>query len=341
MTEQDKKDRDIAPVAAGAVAGGAAVAGAAVIGAKVRPGRGGSCDLSFQQTQALEEQNRQLRAQVEEMQRRIDAGSAPAPRDDDGILLPGADGVMRRLSPSDIQRAHREHAATMTSAEVDERVARGFDQATRPAGADGRFENYARIMREVDSRDAEAFARMVEAFGITMRREAPADFALLTEKYGKEKLAGLIEGFLKEARVADPGRVAEALARTTSVLSLVEDRAWLRVMADVSTRGFIEVGRDIADFMETMPGAEVPRELLERSLGAYRQALALHRYDRFHVRKVGQALRSQGEQVLGLERIDPEGFRPPTQTAQQINEQIAANEQAILDLRRQAEEGGC
>lgn len=270
-------------------------------------GKGNNCDEPFQRVQELQEENRRLHQQMEAMQRQMRvAGLEPLPEGaGKTVLLPGLDGTMRSLNTADLQRGYRNLAATMDSAEVDARVERGFDQLTRPQGDEGRFSNYDRILREVDISNAESYARLTEALGITHERTAPDDFALVTTVYGREKLASVMASYFRQADVgvADADLLARAAVKAMPALNAVENKVWLRFWADRTKRVFMESTDEVVDYMRSIPGAPPPVELLDKAFRHYRLALAMERHNNLVTRRHAQALRSQQEEILGLEQF--------------------------------------
>ncbi|MBM5817628.1 MAG: hypothetical protein FJ083_13890 [Cyanobacteria bacterium K_Offshore_surface_m2_239] len=172
-------------------------------------------------------------------------------------------------------------------------------------GADGRFANYDRILKEVDIADAADYARLTEALGITLERIAPEDFQFITTQYGREKLAAIMSSYFRqeELGIADAELLAQATVRSMPALNAVENKVWLRFFADRAKRNFIDDMGEIVNYMNALPGAEVPRELLDEGFRSYRLALALERHNNLVTRRHAQALRSQQEDLLSLRQF--------------------------------------
>lgn len=264
---------------------------------------GNNCDDAFQQAQQLQEDNRRLQQQMDEMQRQMRAAGvySYAPKGDE-IILPGANGVPKVLDTADVKRGYKQLAGTMTSGEVDGLVSRGINELARPTGADGRFQNYDRILREVDIGNVEDYARLAEALGITLQRIAPDDFALITQTYGKERILELVSNYYRNLGASDVDILARAAAKTAPVLNAVENKVWLRFWADRSKRTFLDTVEEIRTYMNAIPGAPVPPELKQQAFKQYKLALALERHNNLVSRRHAQALRSQQE-ILGLEQF--------------------------------------
>ncbi len=263
---------------------------------------GNNCDDAFQQIQELQEQNRKLQEQADEMERQMKAANIySSAAKGDSVVLPGRNGPVE-LDTADIQRGYQQLAGTMSSAEVDDIVARGFDKLAKPNGAEGRFQNYDRILREVDISTAEDYAKLAEALGITHERIAPGDFAFLTQTYDKERIADLISSYYSDLGASDPDLLAKAAVKTAPVLNAVENKVWLRFWADRTKRVYLDTLENIRDYMRAIPGAPVPSELKQEAFKQYKLALVMERHNNLVTRRHAQALRSQQE-ILGLEQF--------------------------------------
>jgi hypothetical protein len=269
--------------------------------------KGNNCDEPFRQQQELQEENRRLRQQLEAANRQMRvAGLQPLPENaGDRILLPRQGGEMAELNTADLLRGRQELAAALESPDVDGLVERGFDQLTRPRGDEGRFANYDRILKELDISDAADYARLTEALGITLERTAPEDFQFITQKYGREKLAAVMASYFRQSdlSMADAELLAQATVKSMPALNAVENKVWLRFFADRAKRIFVEDVDEIVSYMQAIPGAEVPTELLDRGFRGYRLALAMERHNNLVTRRHAQALRSQQEDILSLRQF--------------------------------------
>lgn len=264
---------------------------------------GNNCDDAFQKIQQLQEDNQRLREQADEMERRMRAaGVYGAAAKGDEVILPGRNGVPKILDTADIKRGYKQLAGAMNSQEVNDIVARGFDELARPSGADGRFQNYDRILREVDISTAEDYARLAEALGITLERNAPDDFALITQTYGKERLLEIVSGYYRGLGASDADLLARAAVKTAPMVNAVENKVWLRFWADRSKRTYLDTLEEIRTYMNAIPGAPVPPELKQQAFKQYKLALVMERHNNLVTRRHAQALRSQQE-ALGLEQF--------------------------------------
>jgi hypothetical protein len=263
---------------------------------------GNNCDDAFQQIQDLQEQNRKLQEQADEMERQMKAANVySSAAKGDSVILPGRNGPVE-LDTADIQRGYQQLAGAMSSAEVDDMVARGFNQNAKPNGADGRFQNYDRILQEVEINTVEDYARLAEALGITQQRIAPNDFAFITETYGKERIADLVSSYYRELGASDPDLLAKAAVKTAPVLNAVENKVWLRLWADRTKRAYLDTLEEMRDYMRAIPGDPVRAELQQQAFKQYKQALVMERHNNLVTRRHAQALRSQQE-ILGLEQF--------------------------------------
>lgn len=263
---------------------------------------GNNCDDAFQQIQELQEQNRKLQEQADEMERQMKAANVyTSAAKGDSVILPGRNGPVE-LDTADIQRGYQQLAGVMSSQEVDDLVARGFDKGAKPNGADGRFQNYDRIMREVEVSTAEDYAKLAEALGITQERIAPQDFAFITETYGKERILDLVSSYYRELGASNPELLTRAAAKTAPMINAVENKVWLRLWADRSKRVYLDTLEQIRDYMRAIPGDQVPAELQQEAFKQYKLALAMERHNNLVTRRHAQALRSQQE-ILGLDQF--------------------------------------
>lgn len=265
---------------------------------------GNNCDDAFQRLQELQQQKQQLQEQLDDMERQMKAaGVYTSTAKGDVILLPGRGGEPVPLDRADIERSYKQLAGTMSSKEVDDIVARGFEQSAKPNGAEGRFQNYDRLLREVEISTVEDYARLAEALGITHERMAPEDFAFLTQTYGKERLTELVSSYYRDLGASDPELLAKAAAKTAPAINAVENKVWLRLWADRTKRVYLDTLEEIRTYMQAIPGSPVPPELKQEAFRQYKLALVMERHNNLVTRRHAQALRSQQEQILGLDQF--------------------------------------
>lgn len=265
---------------------------------------GNNCDDAFQRMQELREENRKLQEMADDMERQMRAAGvySYAPKGD-SVILPGRGGKPVELDRADIERGYKQLAGTMSSKEVEDMVARGFEQGAKPNGADGRFQNYDRLLREVDISTVDDYARLAEALGITHERVAPDDFAFLTQNYNKERLTELVSNYYRDLDVSDADLLIKAAVKTAPVINAVENKVWLRFWADRSKRVYLDTLEQIRTYMQAIPGSPVPAELKQDAFKQYKLALVMERHNNLASRRHAQALRSQQEQILGLEQF--------------------------------------
>lgn len=267
-----------------------------------------TCDDSFQQIQDLQEQNRQLQEQLAENERlRKAAGVYTRAEMGDTFILPGRNGVPKELGQAEIQRGYQQLAGQMNSKEVDDIVARGLDERAKPSGADGRFTNYDRLLQEIDVSRVEDYARLSEALGLTLERQAPDDFAFITESYGKDRILDIASQAYADLGI--PGDVLRARMATRAARfgGIVENKVWLRFWADRSKQTFLDELEKISEFMRELPGAPVPDSLRQDAFKQFKLALVFERHNAYAKRRVAQALRSEQDELSGLTlRLDLE-----------------------------------
>ena len=263
-----------------------------------------NCDDAFQRDQELQQRKRELQQELEDIERQQNAAwtrvsAAPG----DSVIMPGRDGRPRELDTGDIQRGYQQLAATMSSKQVDGFVGRGLEQRTRPLGSDGRFQNYDRLIREVDVSTREDYARFAEALGITHERIAPEDFAFVTRRYGREKLIELVSDYYRDLGASDSDLLARAAVKTIPAINAVENKLWLRFWADRTKRVYLDSAEQLRDYMRAIPGAKPPPELMQEAFRQYKLALVMERHNNLVTRRHAQALRSQQENILDLQQF--------------------------------------
>jgi len=265
-----------------------------------------NCDDSFKQIQELQEQNRQLQEQLEQAERLRKAAGVYTRTDvGETFILPGRNGVPRELGQAEIQRGYQQLAGQMNSKEVDDIVSRGLDERARPMGADGRFTNYDTLLREIDIKDVEDYAKLSEALGLTLQRQAPDDFAFVTESYGKDRILDIAAGAYADLGI--PGDVLRARMATNAARfgGIVESKVWLRFWADRSKKGMLDALEKMSEYMRDLPGSPVPDNLKAEAFSQYRVALVFERHNAYAKRRVAQALRSEQDEISGLDlRLD-------------------------------------
>lgn len=263
---------------------------------------GNNCDDVFQQLQQLQEDKRQLQDKLNDMERQMKAaGVYTSAAKGDEVILPGRNGVPKILDTADIQRGYKQMAAALGSDELNDLVARRFNQRARPVGSEGQFQNYDRIWREVAVENMADYARLAEALNMTHRQIAPEDFAFVTETYNSERLQGLIHDYYKTLDPSDPELLAKVTAKTMPRLNQVENGIYVRLAADSTLRNLLDSVEQMRAYMNAIPGERPPVQLLQDSMRQYKLALAVERHDKLIARRDAQALRSRQE-ILGLDQ---------------------------------------
>jgi hypothetical protein len=247
-----------------------------------------TCDDLSQQNLQLAEEKIALQDALDSSERARRAGEAFTSAEvGTQIILPGKDGPLQ-LNTADINAYHKDLAGTMNSPEMDALISHGLGTRARPVGAEGAFTNYDRLIQEVDTSQLESYARLTEALGITSERLAPEDFAFITSVYSKERLAGEVAKAYADMGITSDVIAARMANDAAGFVGLQERMIRLRVLADSTKRGYLELAQSAADFMEALPGAEVPAALKQKMLGMFRFALASERHFAFARRTWGQ-----------------------------------------------------
>ena len=265
---------------------------------------GNNCGDFQSQIRDLQDENIRLQQEKDAMARQMRAAGVHfSAAKGDEIIVNGRDGAPRALDTADVQRGYQQLAGTMRSQEVDDLISRGLDTRARPVGSEGRFTNYDRLLREVDVKTIEDYARLAEALGITHERIAPDDFAFVTKTYNRERLVEQASAYYRDLGASSPDVLARASAKTAAMLNAVENKVYLRIWADRSKRLYLDTLDQIREFMVNMPGAEVPAELTQQAFRDFKFALVLERHNSLVKRRHAQALRSEQENILGVEQF--------------------------------------
>lgn len=251
-----------------------------------------TCDDAFQEIQALQQRQQELRRQLDESERARKAGEVFTRAEvGNQILLPGRGGP-RVLDDKEMSRGLQQLASDLDSHELDAFVERALGERQRPVGAEGQFQNYDRILREVDIEDAADYAKLARALGTTWEKLDPKDFAFVTETYGRERMAEVTARALGEFGVTVPEVAARMANDAAGFMGMVERMARIRLFADRTKKQFIDGTAKIADFMDSLPGAAVPDDFKSEAYKWYKLALLGERHYAFARRRTAQTLRS-------------------------------------------------
>jgi hypothetical protein len=252
-----------------------------------------TCDDAFQQILDLQKQQQELRRQLSDSERARKAGETFTRAEvGNQIILPGAGRAPRVLDDKELSRGLQQLANNLESADLEAHVQRSFGESARPVGAEGLFQNYDRILREVDVSKAEDYAKLAEALGLTWRDIDPKDHAFVTQVYGPERMPEMVAQALKDFGVTVPEVAARMANDAAGFAGMVERMTRIRLFADRSKKAFmVETGR-IADAMEALPGAVVSDSLKQDAFRTYKLALLAERHFAYARRRTAQALRS-------------------------------------------------
>ena len=252
-----------------------------------------TCDDAFQEIQALQQRKQELERQLQESERARKAGEVFT-RSEVGnkVLLPGRDGTVRELDDKELSRGLQQLADQLDSHQLDDFVDRALGEKRRPVGAEGQFQNYDRILREIDVQDAADYAKLARALGLTWEKLDPKDYAFVTEVYGKERMAEVTARAFSEFGVTVPEVQARMANDAAGFAGMVERMARIRLFADRTKARFMDGTGKIADFMESLPGAAVPDEFKQDAYKWYKLALLGERHYAFARRRTAQTLRS-------------------------------------------------
>lgn len=260
-----------------------------------------ACDDAFEQLQEIERQKRAIEDSDERLERVARAGDPiPSLSGDKTITMKDVNGRPIAVSTSEARRFYQEFAASLSSRELDDLIARGFGTAARPVGAEGRFSNYDAFLRQVGPLTPENQAKLSEVFDSALAESAPGEHSMLTEKYGREKLASMMADFYRREGMSQPQVIARAAAAAKGANEWISDLNMLRFQADRTKSYYLDAIQDIRDYMEALPGGEVPDALKQAAFGWYTSARFLHAKRNLVVRRHAQALRTMQEDIWSL-----------------------------------------
>lgn len=262
-----------------------------------------NCNDFQDQIRQLQEQNAQLQKDLESSERARKAGEQFLKEEvKRQFVIPMQDGTSRSISDAEIERAYADFASRMSSDEVDRMVQRGLGNRAKPVGAEGRFVNYRQLIDNANIQNAEDYARLMEALTGTWKELDPADFAFVTEAYGRERLLRDVAEAYKE--YADADTIAAALANNAAAFTTSPERLTrLRFFADMASTSYLDTLKAAAEYMQTT-AKPVSADLRARMHSAYKLAKMSHRHVNMAKRRTGQSMRSLQEDFAA-----PDNFR--------------------------------
>jgi len=260
-----------------------------------------TCDNFFQQSQELQKQKQELQRRLEESERARRAGdrftTAEAGND---VILPGVDGKPRIVNTSDLNRGLQQLADSLDSKQLEDFVDRSMGLRRRPVGSEGQFQNYDRILREIDISQAKDYAKLARALGYAWEKMDPKDYAFVTQVYGRERMAEVMAEALSEFGVTVPEVQARMANDAAGFIGLVERMARIRLFADRTKKKLMAATERLADFMEGLPGAEVPAAYKQDAYKWSKLALLGERHWAFARGQTAKTLRSlQSDMIEG------------------------------------------
>lgn len=278
-----------------------------------------NCDDAFQRIQELELEKRKLQDDNERLERlRRAAQPPPVLAGDKTTIMQDRDGRPISVSTSDALAFYKEFAASLSSEELDDLVARGFNQRARPVGSEGRFANYDSFLKRVGPLTPENYGKLTEAFGQALRNTAPEEYGLLTQKYNRDKLAEVMAKVYEEQGLPQAQTLARAAAVSEPARTWVEELTFLRFHADRTKRFYLDALETARDYMEAAPGRALPNDIKQDMFGWYNSARFLDARQNLVVRRHAQSLRSQQEDIWSLGQFNLQKGEPDADEALNI-----------------------
>jgi hypothetical protein len=236
-----------------------------------------NCDQLLQEVARLREENRQLAQDIgrtERTMRQLDrAGGA-----DEGTIW---DDLTGRLDSVDLQN----------------QVRRSLGDRETPVGADGQFTNFRLLGERMDELKAEEMGVLTEALIGDWKKNAPGDFAWVTQTTQPEEFAQMIAKGYADFGLDYDSMLQAASTNAAPFARLVENGTRLRVLADISKNSLLEDIGAIRGFMQEA-GTPPPAELGQKFFESYKKALVLERHAAFSRRRTGQFLQSLQRSVI-------------------------------------------
>lgn len=269
-----------------------------------------NCDDAFQELQRIEEENRRLQEELDANNRRMAAlGAVPEEQvAQKKASFRTSGGRLLELSDAQVEAMHKQAAARMSSSETGDLVLRSLGEGATPVGADGRFENYRRLLGQLgDLTEAEDWGRITEMLYSTWRDFMPQDHAFVLRPFGQPE----VDAMTRLLRDQFPGGEQEAGAAIIKAIQdnavgfqgLAERKVRIRFMADLAKFNYHDAIKEAADALEAIPGQALPPELRQQMFSFFKVALLAERQDKFANRQLGQALRSQQLDLGQMQRL--------------------------------------
>jgi hypothetical protein len=275
-----------------------------------------SCDDTQRRILELQQENQRLADELAANERLRRAGTAFTKAEvGEQVILPGRNGTVRTLDPTDINRGFQDIAGRMAAPDVQQFVDRGIGDRARPVGADGEWLNFDRILQETDIQQTRDYALLSRALGLQWEEMNPADYAFVTETYGKERMAEVVARAYSQFGVTMNDVMSRLANDAAGFTGLVEKMARIRLVADRSKKGYLDALTQMDEFMGKLPGAVVPDALKQEAFRSYKLALLTERHHAYARRRTAQTLRSlqedMGEQQLVLDFVDTDEAQAP------------------------------
>jgi hypothetical protein len=251
------------------------------------------CGDSEQELQRLRQERERLAGLLAESERARRAGRVFTTADmGTDIVLPSGGGRFRTINTADADRGIQQITEGIEDEKLDAYILTSFGKLEKPNIAEGRWQNYDRILQEVSIYEQQDYAKLAELLGTAIREIAPEDYAFVTTKYGRAEMAGVIADAMADLGVTAPEVAARIASDAAGFVGLVEKMTRVRLFADRSKYLFLDEIEQISNFMERYPNIDVPGPMKETAYEAYKLALVGERHFAFARRRTAQTLRS-------------------------------------------------
>ena len=173
--------------------------------------------------------------------------------------------------------------------EIQDLISKGLEIGVPVRIGDGQPTNHNQIKRWHDAYTAEDYAQLHQLAAGGHSALDPADYALLTQQYGPDRIQELLMQGYRE--FLDPSKgFAQLAADVAPFVTLVERMARIRAAYEGTAKGYLALVNDAANLLEA--GDQVPGTLRGEIFQAWKYTLVTQRHYDFARRRTGQTLRS-------------------------------------------------
>lgn len=250
------------------------------------------CDDAFQRLQALQRQMAKLQQEHAELQK-LTGITEQAPE-----KVIGPDGAVRRSMD--------QFLGTLDGEAMNRYIENGMNTKAKAdiSDAGGQPNNFDRMLRQMDVRTVEDYARLSQALLDTGARINPDGYRFVDDVYGKERVAELVTKAYGDLVKTD--KLGQLMAGDVApFMNLVERMSRLRAASWGFRKNLLEDIQGLASYRAANPGP-VPNEMKARFFESLKTALLSERHFDLARSRTGQTLRSLQDELPDLQAIKTE-----------------------------------